>query len=199
MISFISTITYSVILIAMIFVYVHHKYCELINSLNLKNAQVINLYMDKKFICKLLKGLYLSEDAQSLENLAKEVFHYFFIDFIAIKAFNDHQVYQFTNRELSYYLSDSEVNNLLVSEYISEEDGHINIENDLKRQIILFHNDKLHMLAVIKDQHKLTQQECSFIGNEIMLLFQLVLNGLTNMEEKNFEKLVYNFSNTTMH
>ena len=170
--------TYVVILTIIILMYINIKYYELKKTLHIQNAKAINLYLDKKFIKKLLRILVSIETSERLRIIMEEVSTYFFIDFIAIKNLENEDIIKFKNQLSPNYLTDNELNSFLAQGDIIENAGYKEMPNNLGRQVIIFRNDKIIMLVITENSHKLNQNEISTISTEIMLLSRLAFDNL---------------------
>lgn len=177
--------TYLVILSVIILMYINIKYYELKKTLYIQNAKAINLYLDKKFIKKLLRILVSIETNERLRVIMEEVSTYFFIDFIAIKNLEKEDIIKFKNQLSPNFLTDYELNSLLAEGDRIDDSGYKEIQNNLGRQLIIFKNDKVIMLIITENSHKLNQNEISTISAEIMLLSSLAFDSL-DKEDRQF-------------
>lgn len=170
--------TYIVILTVIILMYINIKYYELKKTLYIQNAKAINLYLDKKFIKKLLRTIVSIETSERLSVIMEEVSTYFFMDFIAIKNIENEDIIKFKNQLSPNYLTENELNSFFAQGDIIDNTGYKEMPNNLGRQVIMFRNDKIIMLIIAENSHKLNQSEISTISTEIMLLSRLAFDTM---------------------
>ncbi len=144
------------------------------------SVKVVNLYLDKKFICKLLRvaqNLYTENDLLILLN---EILTYFCFDLIALYITIQDKIVLCKSAAMNRLYTKSDIKLLLGhSELIENEMGYHVIKNEDHRQFIVFKHPQISILAISEIGRNPSKNEKETFINEVMLLLALGVKFIT--------------------
>jgi hypothetical protein len=146
------------------------------NNLHSQNIRSMNLYLDKKFINKLLSLMTERGNIDRLQNLMDEIIGYFCLDFLALRVESEDKILTFRSLSTSKYYTEKELGNLMRdSRKIGRDVGYIKIKEDSNSEYIIFKNNQVTLLAVVEAKHELTIHEKDTLGNEILNMIKIAI------------------------
>ena len=144
------------------------------------SVKVVNLYLDKKFICKLLtsaKNLYTESELLIMLN---EILDYFCLDLLALYITIQDKLILCKSVAMDNLYSQNEIKLLLNhSKKIDSEIGYHIIKNKNHRQFIVFKHPSISILTISEARHTLSTSEKNTFLNEVTLLLILRVRFIT--------------------
>lgn len=187
-----------VIILVLWLILLNYLYFKLKRTLFIQNAKLVNTHLSRKLMQKLLLILTGEQYNKKLQTISDLILDYYDLDLIAVKTLHNAEVLKFQNHSRSTsksnYFFNKEFDNLLTENSIEKYVGHKDIQNNLNKQITLFKNMEVTMLAISKKHHEINMHDINSIENEIMLLYQLALkeSALQGLEVININSSMHN-------
>jgi hypothetical protein len=136
----------------------------------------MNLYLDKKFINKLLIVVSEKTKLEKLKKIMDEVITYFCLDFLALRIESDDTILTYKSSSTNNYHSDQELRSIFQAKDMIEENiGNIKVREDRNRDYIIFKNGQVTLLAIVEAKHNLSSHEKDTLGNEIINMIKMAI------------------------
>ncbi len=143
----------------------------------IQSVRTINLYLDKKFLYKLLLMIREFDKMNDLRILLEEILDYFCLDFVALYIKDQDKIFHVKSMAVNKLYTEKDMKLLFShSNSINEESGYKMIKIENKRQFIVFKNMEICMLIILEEKHKLSIEEKETLVNEVMLFLNLGIN-----------------------
>ncbi|MDX2050603.1 MAG: hypothetical protein SFT93_05505 [Rickettsiaceae bacterium] len=158
-----------------------HLY-NLSRKINEKNIQTIDLFLEKKFIFKLLMVFLDKNHGSITDAVTREVINYYSIECLMIKLDGIDKVFTFQGNIGPETVSIEKLKYILGTSYReNNNDGIIQHPETNSRQIISFKKDGCVMLIVVEPKHKLSKFEKSSLGHEVITIVSHLLLNFSNI------------------
>lgn len=164
-----------------IFIYTVVELFKLKDILEKQNLKSLNLYLNKRFVSKLLTVCLEIEETNRLRSIIQEIIHYFCLDFVALNVSNHDKVISFHNNTTKKHFTTTEVRKYF--KYINNIKvpvGDMYIDAEDHRKLVGFKHNELTMVVALETNHTLQLEEKEILGNEIMQLIKLPIFSTLN-------------------
>ncbi len=135
------------------------------------STKIVNLYLDKKFVCKLLKSVQTLYTETHLLQLLNEILDYFCLDLLALYITIQNKILMCKSTSMDKLYTQNDIKLLINNaKVVSNEIGYYVIKNEDRRQFIVFKHPSISVLALSEINHSLSKEEKKTFIDEIMLL-----------------------------